>query len=177
MELHQIQVSYLADDDRLLCRTSFQSEEGDLQEIRAWITRRLLANLWIGLIGVLETQVGLDKPDASHASAEIVGMEHEAVIEEMKDNGGFSQPYQDGIESFPLGEEPVLTKAIQFTLNPHQPVRMNFITAQEKGFELLLPPALLHSFCLMLQEGERLAGWGLDLKLPAPTEAPARLLN
>ncbi|TFV91925.1 hypothetical protein E4K72_20075 [Oxalobacteraceae bacterium OM1] len=177
MELHQIQVGYHAEEDRLLLRTSFKTPEGELQEIRAWLTRRMLSLLWGGLIGALETQVALDSPDAAHASADMIVMAHETFVEAMKESGGFGQPYDAGSTTFPLGEAPLLTATVHFSQAAHEPVRMHFVNAQESGFEFSLPLHLLHSFCSMLQDAVKPADWNLELKLPAALSAAGRVMN
>lgn len=111
MDLHQLQLSYQAEDDRILLRVSFKADDGTLQEIRAWLTRRLARNLWLGIIRALQTQVTLNAPLAAHASAEIVGMEHQASVAE--------------IQGSPIGEAPILVSAAHFRMNVNQPLRIN----------------------------------------------------
>jgi hypothetical protein len=166
MHLHQIQVTYHGAEDRLLCRASFRSGEEGLQEVRAWLTRRLVRQLWKDLIDALKTQVALDKPQAAHASAEIIQMEHQAFLEEIKESGNFSVPYAADVETFPLGETPILTSEVKFTLHPDEPIRLNFAAADGTGFELALTLNLLHGFCSMLKEAVRATDWELDLVLP-----------
>lgn len=104
MELHQIQITYQAKEDRILSRASFQAQASGLQEVRAWLTRRLVKILWPGIIDALEKQVTLDKPQAAHASADIVGMEHHACLEEIRGCGSFDNPYHNEVQTYPLGE-------------------------------------------------------------------------
>jgi hypothetical protein len=51
MQIHQLSVSYQAEQDRLLLRVS--STNG--QEMRLWLTRRLMLGLW-PLISRLQTE-------------------------------------------------------------------------------------------------------------------------
>jgi hypothetical protein len=149
-----------------------------LQEIRAWITRRLLAALWHGMVDALKTQVRLDQPGAIHASDAIVGMEHAVFVQEMKESGGFSAQFESGIDELPLGEAPLLLVTVHFSQHARQPIRMNFVATDGTAFELALPPTILHSFCSMLKDAARPAGWGLDLELTtADAPPPSRLLN
>ena len=57
MELHQIQVTYQAEEDRILCRASFKEEDGGLQEVRAWLTRRMVKALWSTLIDAMDKEM------------------------------------------------------------------------------------------------------------------------
>jgi len=102
MDLHQIQITYQAGEDRILCRTSFKAEDGNLQEIRAWLTRRLVRKLWPGIINAMATKITMDKPQAAHASADIVSMEHQACVDGIKGSGNFTNAYQNDIQAYPL---------------------------------------------------------------------------
>lgn len=179
MELHQIQVTYQPEEDRLLCRASFKASDGSLQEVRAWLTRRLIRLLWSGIVNALETQVTLDKPQASHASADIVGMEHHACIEEIKDSGSFQTPYKTDISIYPLGETPILISTVNFTLNPGQPIKINMTPAEGYGFEIAFTQTVLHGFCSLVRDAVRKAEWGMELVMPGstPSMPVTRVLN
>lgn len=177
MELHQLQVIYQAEEDRLLYRASFKTADGDLQEIRAWLTRRLVQRLWPGLIGVLETQVSLDKPQAAHASADIVGMEHHACVEKIKERGSFDAPYITGAYAYPLGEEPILMTTVNFIQHPNQPIRMNMTPQQGRGFEIAFPLPVLHGFCSLLKDAVEKAEWQIQLTMPGAQQRTYQLLN
>src|ERR1035437_1690550 len=146
MDLHQLQVTYHAEEDRILLRTSFKTESGEVQEIRAWLTRRLVGNLWPGIIRALEAQVTLDRPQAAHASAEIVSLEYQASVTEIKAKGNFDTPFETAAEAYPIGKAPLLVTAAQFTVNASQAMRINFTPARGYGFEVTFTPTVLHGF-------------------------------
>jgi hypothetical protein len=178
MELHQIQLTYSAEEDRVLYRASFRAHDGTLQEVRAWLTRRMVKALWSGIVDALETQVTLDRPQAAHASADIVNMEHHACIEEIKGRGNFSSQYEAG-STWPLGETPLLIHTTDFMQNPDQPIRVNMVPAQGSGFEVAFTLAILHGFCSLLKDAVSKADWDMELVMPGaatPLSAP-RILN
>lgn len=180
MHLHQIQVTYQPEEDRILCRASFKDEDGSFQELRAWLTRRMTSAFWAGIVDSLEKQVALDKPQASHASAEIVGMEHHASVEEARNSGGFGRAYQaDEIATFPLGETPILVSTVNFTLHAGQPIRVNMTPSTGNGFEIAFSQPILHSFCSLLRDAVRKAEWGIELTMPgsSPASPGIRILN
>ena len=179
MELHQIQVTYQPVEDRILCRASFRAEDGDLHEIRAWLTRRMIKGLWPAMVEAMEKQVALDNPQAAHASGHVVEMEHHASVEAIRDSGSFSSAYEDDIRGFPLGEEPVLVTTANFNLGPGQPFRMNLSPANGNGFEIAFAQPVLHGFTSLLREAVANADWELDLALPGAILAapPSRALN
>lgn len=176
MELHQIQVIYHADEDRLLCRASFKVEDG-LQEVRAWLTRRLMRNLWPSILQTLETQVVLDKPAIAHAKSDIVGMEHQASVETIRETGNFDVPYEAKITGYPLGETPILVHKVDFTLYANQPIRISFSPAQESGFEVVLTLPALHGFCSLLKDAVKQAEWDMELEMPGLAAPMQRVLN
>jgi len=177
MDLHQIQLTYQPADDRILCRTSFKADDGSLQEVRAWLTRRMTRELWGGLLTVMERQVALDKPHAAHASGDIVGMEHHATIDEMRENGGFDSTFEDGAVGFPLGAEPILVTTVNFAQDSGQPIRMNLLPQDGDGFEIACPPQILHGFCSLLRDAANKGDWDLELELPGSMLTGSGTLN
>jgi len=166
MELHQIQVAYQAAEDRILCRASFRAEDGSLQEVRSWLTRRMVKALWPAMLEAMEQQVGLDNPQAAHASGHVVEMEHYASVAAIRDSGSFNAAYEDDIRGFPIGETPILVTNANFNLAAGQPIRMNLAPADGSGVEFALPQQVLHGFSSLLQEAVKSAEWDLDLALP-----------
>ena len=179
MELHQIQVTYQAEEDRILCRASFKAEDGQLQEVRAWLTRRMIKGLWPTMIEAMERQVALDNPEAAHASGHVVEMEHHANVEAIRDNGNFNAPYQDDVFGFPLGETPLLVTNANINVGAGQPLRMNFSPADGNGFEIAFAQQVLHGFSSLLRDAVKTAEWELDLALPGSGFAApsSRMLN
>jgi len=180
MNVHQLQLTFDTVEDRILFRATFLDESGGLQEIRAWLTRRIVCNLWPGIVRALESQITLDKPQASHAKAEIIGMAHEESIAQFAAAGSFAAPFENAAQRFfPLGEMPLLISGARFTLHANQPLRIDFSPAQGSGFEIAFTPALLHGFCKLLQDAVKAAQWEIELALPgeAGLTPAARVLN
>jgi hypothetical protein len=178
MELHQIQLTYSVEEDRILYRASFRAQGGTLQEVRAWLTRRMVKALWSGIIEALETQVTLDKPQAAHASADIVNMEHQACIEEIKAQGNFGNQYVTG-NTYPLGETPILIHITDFKQNSDQPIRVNMAPAQGQGFEVAYTLPILHGFCSLLKDAVSETDWDMELAMPGSIvpHRGSRMLN
>lgn len=179
MELHQIQMTYQASEDRILCRASFVAEDGDLQEIRAWFTRRMIRALWPTLLEAMERQVALDNPQAAHASSHVVEMEHHASVDAIRESGSFGTAYKEDICGFPLGETPILVTNVNFSLGAGQPVRLSLSPDEGSGFEIAFAQQVLHGFTSLLRDAAAKAEWELDLALPGSAlAAPAsRVLN
>lgn len=179
MDLHQIQLSYLAEEDRLMFRVSFKDGKESLQEIRAWLTRRFVRELWPGVLDAMRTQVALAQPAAAHASAEIVGMGHDASVLEIRKAGGFDTPFEAEAESFPFGEAAILITTAAFEVEADQPVRVSFISMEGGSFEVAFTETMLHGFCTLLQDAIKQSDWDMELVLPGTADDPPgpRLLN
>jgi hypothetical protein len=180
MRLQQIQAGYWRDEDRLLFRISFRDEDGNLQEIRSWMTRHLVKTLWPGIVKAMETQVALDNPNAAHASAEIVTMEHQATVDEIRSRGDFDVPFAPKIDGFPFGEHPILLVSAQISLGANRAPRINFISARNGSFEVGFTSTMLHGLCTVLQDAIKSTEWGVDLRMPGtlePSPEQTRVLN
>lgn len=181
MILHQIQATYQVDDDRILLRVSFAANDGCVQEIRAWLTRRLVKIFWSGIVQALETQVVLDQPHAVHARAEIVSMQHQATVTEIRARGDFDVPFAPDIHSYPFGDQPILLVQAHFSVQAKQTPRINFVSTHNGSFEVAFTAPMLHGLCTLVQDAVKLAEWGFELRLPGiATEQwpdPQRVLN
>lgn len=179
MDLHQINLTYLRDEDRLLCRASFRDTAGELHEVRAWLTRRIVGELWLCIVQALKAQVALDQPQAAHVRQDVVGMEHVGSVARSEQQGNFAQPYEAGAKALPLGAEPLLVTRLTFNLRAGEPMRIDLAPAEGQGFELALTPHALHGFCAVLGKALANSGWGLELVMPGlgTAEDVPRLLN
>ncbi len=180
MDLHQIQVTYQTEEDRILLRVSFRAEDGSLEEIRSWLTRRMIRNLWPGIVKSLDSQVKLNQPQAAHASTEILSMAYQASVTEIKASGNFDIPFEAAADYYPFGEKPILVTSSQFHLHANEPVRISFIDNRQESFEVAFTQTAMHGFCKLLQEAVSNAEWELSLRMPSFAQlelAPRRMLN
>jgi len=180
MDLQQIHAAYHLEEDRLLFRISYRDAEGELQEIRTWITRHLLKTLWAGIITAMEMQVAIDQPNAAHAKAEIVEMQHEASLTNLRAQGGFDQAFNADINKFPFGEHPILLTQAHIKIDTGQGPRIQFVSAGRGHFELCFTSTTLHALCKVLQDAMVNVDWEIELRLPKaslPSAPEQRLLN
>ncbi|MFZ6772164.1 hypothetical protein ACO0LB_05535 [Undibacterium sp. SXout7W] len=181
MDLHQIQISYQDYEDRLLVKFSFAEPNNNdaKQEIKVWFTRRLALMFWPAILEALAKQVSLNKPEAAHASADILQMEHEASLSKVKEAGGFNAHYDTKALSWPMGEAPLLPNNIQFHFSTNQPMTIEFALSNGKGFEVGMAQNVVHSFCKLFQDAVEKADWGFMLEMPGTKQesVPAHLLN
>ncbi|NEX59869.1 hypothetical protein [Noviherbaspirillum galbum] len=175
--MHQLQVAYQAEEDRLVLRVSLKQEDGNLQEVRAWFTRRLVQRLWPAMNDLLQTKVTLESPQAAHAKSEIVSMEREVMLTEMRAAGSFNQPYEEKAVAYPMGEVPMLVHTVNFKADPNQPIELALQDAAGRSIALNLAPALFHAFSELLRDGVKTAEWNLELPVPGTTAPRSTALN
>jgi hypothetical protein len=166
MDLRQLQLTYHWEQDRILFRTSFTGEDGSIQEIRTWLTRRVVKQLWPGIVKALQTKVALEQPQAAHASGEIVGMAHQASVSETAARGNFASAFENGATVYPMGKQPLLVTDTQCTANAGQPLHIRFKAPRGATLELAFSSSVLHAFCKLLQDAARVAAWDIALSLP-----------
>ena len=78
MHLEQLNLRYLADEDRILLRIGFSSHEADVakQEIQLFFTRRILQKMWPVLMNSITSHLRINRPEAAFASSDLVNMQH-----------------------------------------------------------------------------------------------------
>jgi hypothetical protein len=99
MNIHQIQMTYHQQQDRIVMRLS----TSDRAEFRFWLTRRFVKRFWELLRKMLEQDESIQEL-GDEARRAVVGMQHETFV----DQGDFSKGFDDRSRRLPLGREPVL---------------------------------------------------------------------
>ncbi|MBL8449273.1 MAG: hypothetical protein JNM32_05040 [Dechloromonas sp.] len=147
MQIKQIQVAADPVQDRLLLRIGTNTQE----EVRVFVTRRLLRDLWPRLMNVLAGH--LDRPAPTSGGAP---------------TGAFGDPYRLDNPSLPLGAQPLLPGEAK--VEPHGPGRclLTLKEPRERSFSLALDADLLHALCAMLRAGAENAQWDLELPYGEP---------
>jgi hypothetical protein len=161
MQIRQLQVAHDAVQDRLVLRIATQSRE----EIRIFLTRRFLRELWPGLAGPLAA------PAAARTERPAEG-----------GNATFSEPFAEDNPTYPLGSAPLL--ASEATIDPlaEGGCKLTLREGRERSINLNLTPDLLQALCSMLRAATDKAGWDLALSYdpvaaPAPELAKKTLLH
>jgi hypothetical protein len=183
MNIHQVSVSYVQEQDRMLLRIN--SKDG--HELRAWLTRRLT----IGLLPVLNRTAAeqikkVAAPALPAASLDeqrqqlVVAFEKEAALRQ----GDFATPYsppQTPPAAQPLGAEPLLLTEIKITLLDQGQLQLQLFEKfagkdSPRSMQLMMDPQLTNGLLQLLHQGLQLSHW-LDtppvLAAPAGLAAPA----
>ena len=158
-KLHQFQMAFVAEQDRMLLRVSTR----DKAELRLWMTRRVVRLLWGALLKIIEAGPEKNTPIETNKREAILQFEHQSAVEQ----ADFKTPFQEAADSYPLGEEGVLVASKQISRKPNGAYILKLSPKQGKGVTINLDDKLMHSFMEMLIDSSKRAEWDLELRLPA----------
>lgn len=181
MNIHQVSVSYVQEQDRLLIRIN--GKEGG--ELRAWLTRRLA----LALLPVLNQTTGEQIKKVAAATLAtatpalslddqrrqlVAGFETEAALR----TGDFETPYQSrqGPPGDPvLDAEPLLLTEVKVTLLGTGQLRLQLLeklpgVAAVRNFQLMMDPQLSNGLLHLLHQSLTSSQW-LHLPVLAPADA------
>ncbi len=174
MQIHQLSVSYVDRQDRLLLRVNTQTA----QEFRFWLTRRMALRLLPAIgqsLGRLEAQTpGVLAPDKGSRQI-LTDLKREAFLEK----ADFQTPFAEQAAELPLGKEPMLVTDVQLTL---QAAGGMLMVLQDKGgtsdpgtkqCQLQLQASLVHGLTHLMRQAIDTAQWGTGPEAPAQAEPAA----
>ena len=142
--LHQINVTYVPTEDRLLMRVT--TREGD--EYRIWLTRRYCTLL----TGILRNQMERFGGEPSLASSQETRQLFKA--------GAMDKSFDTEQGShYPLGESGILAFRLNTGVNEQNDLSVQILPEQGQGVTLNLNKALLYLFHNVLTQGITQAEW------------------
>lgn len=161
--LDQIQLSFVAGEDRLLLRVSTTSGE----EFRCWLTRRFVKALRPALDQALAAGPRIRaQPDPAVREA-LLRFEQEKAVA----SSNFDTPFRETERAMPLGAQPVVLTRGQVRPRPDGGVLLALAPEQGEGLDLALAPELLQSFLALLERTLGASDW--DLARSAAAAMPA----
>ena len=164
MELNTLQFFYDDAQDRLLLRIAV-IDNGAAHELRAWLTRRFVPQLWSAMQQALVTRVSLARPDAVHASTELIDMARQSAIRTLTSHGAFGTGFRTDLPPHAECASAFLVAEAKFHVAAEGPIRINFLPAEGSGFELTLDDTEFHGFFSLLQQTVPVTGWDQPLTL------------
>ena len=174
MNIHQLSVTYLAQQDRILLRINTTASE----EMRLFLTRRLMLGLW-PLLSRLLTEHLLKLEAAGSAlhtaDEELRRMLTEFRKEEFLQHADFDTPYQDK-PSLPLGEEPLLVTDVDALPLPSGRLRLSFNERPAEGgdkprsFQMEMEPKLMQGLMHLLEQALAHSQWRESFAAPVALE-------
>ena len=164
MQIHQMSVTYLPEQDRILMRIN--TVEGE--ETRLWLTRRLMVGLW-PLLSKLLTEHLLKLESAvaslSGANAELKKMLADFRKEEFLQHADFDTPYKEGEHRLPLGEEPLLVTDVEAKPVANGPLRLIFNEqppqgdAKPRSYEMEMQAKIMQGLMHLLDQALLQSQW------------------
>lgn len=157
MQVRQLQVAHDSVQDRLVLRIGTQANE----EIRVFITRRFLRELWPHLAATLSGTAAPAKPAS--------------VPAEGAPAATFAEPFREDNPTYPLGSNPLLAAEATLEAAGEGLWRLILREMRERGVTLNLNGELLQALCSMLRATAGQAAWDLTLDYAgaAPASTPA----
>ena len=163
MKIHQLSVNYLAEQDRIFVRINTSASE----EVRLWLTRRLMMGLW-PLLSKLLTQ-HLLKLAAAGSSLEAADEGLKKMLadfrkEQFLQEADFDTPFEDGETALPLGPDPVLVTDVDATPLANGRLRLSFNERLPNGkdarnFNMELDPRLMQGLMHLLEQALVKSQW------------------
>jgi hypothetical protein len=177
MQIHQLSVTYLAEQDRILVRIKSPSAD----EVRIWLTRRLMLGLWPLLTKLLTGHL-LKLEDAA-PSLDAVDDSLKKMLadfrkEEFLRQADFDTPFDERQARLPLGVEPLLVTDVDATPLADGRLRLAFNerlpqVEEPRSFQIDLQPDLMQGLMHLLEQSLARAQWSEPFTTPLPTESGA----
>lgn len=173
MNIHQLSVRYQSDHDRILVQINTLANE----EVRVWLTRRLVLN-FLPHLNRLVIQVEA----ATLQLASQDDMSRKTVAEFKKQESitqaDFKTPFNPQASAYPIGPEPMLVTTIHLAPDGKGALRIGFeekITDQPgpRGFHMTMASTLLHGFTHLLDSAIKASEWGIAEAQKQGTDAEA----
>ena len=172
MNIHQVNVSYVVEQDRLLIRINSQGGE----EFRIWLTRRFGLQLMPALEHSSQEQLCAQLPaldPAAPQDKQRQQMVRNFQAEAAAYQGDYQTPFRDQPSALPLGEEPLLVTEIK--LSPLREGKLETalfekLPHRQREMQLVMDVTLTQGLLQLLHQAIKGSGWlqGAELKpLPA----------
>jgi hypothetical protein len=177
MKIHQLSVTYLAEQDRILVRVNTAAAE----EMRLWLTRRLMLGLWPLLSKLLTKH--LLKLEAAGTSLDTADEDLKKMLadfrkDEFLRHADFDTPYKENQAVLPLGEDPLLVTDVDASPLPNGRLRLSFNerppeTDKPRSFNMEMEPKLMQGLMHLLEQALARSQWREPFGAPVAVEDSA----
>lgn len=171
MNIHQMQISYSSQEDRLIMGINSKNNE----EMRLFLTRRIVVSFWNILKQTIDHSLTRqpvlnDKPQPTPVKSS-TKLEKQSAHQKMQqqiqhqniiNNSDYDTPFTAG-NKFPIGETPILVEKITINAYENDNITLIFTNAAKKEVNLSLNLQLLHNISDLLIKVMPNTGWGIEL--------------
>jgi len=161
--IRQLSVNYVPEQDRLLLRVNTAASE----EMRLWLTRRLMVGLWPLLNQLLTEQLlQLEAAGSSLESAddELKKMLTDYRKEQFLRESDFDTPYEGKPAALPLGPEPLLVTDVDASPLDSGGLHLHFHERRpkrkERNFEMRAEHKLMQGLMHLIKQALDRSQWG-----------------
>jgi hypothetical protein len=184
MDIHQLNLSYLPEHDRLLLRVS--TKQGD--ELAVWLTRKVTLAIWPALQGCAQSHAARSYAGKSNVSDPILRKElAEFSSAKHLQTADFNTPYVpiSPVAKVPnyspqrtatLQGTPLLPIEIKLEAKPNGHTQLELKEAQ-RNVSMLLDEQLLHAIMQLIEQTVVQADWGVNLVKNSDTVTTNPVLN
>lgn len=173
MDIRQVSVTYQQEQDRVLVRINTAQAE----ELRLWLTRRLVSGLWPALNRAVAqaselaaAAEGRPAPHDTAARRALSAFERDSALSQ----ANFAAPYEAAQPAaLPLGTTPLLVSEVRITPQASGALQIGFQeklpdAATPRGFQIELTGTLMHGFTHLLEQAIVAAEWRVPMLGDAP---------
>jgi hypothetical protein len=164
MNIHQLQITYSAPEDRLILRINNKEEE----EMRLFLTRKIVASFWDILAQSINhsnsQQPTLDdiKKPVVKATPEVQEMQQQMTHQDIINQSDYETPFSDG-NKFPLGEPPILVEKITINVFENKMTTLIFSSGNRQDINLNLNQQSLHNLFDLITKVIPSTDWNIGL--------------
>jgi len=155
--LHQMTMTYVAEQDRLMFRVSTTDDI----EYQMWFTRRFVGVLWGALRQTMERNPDLRDDMTRDVKDAILGMEHQEAVQQ----ADFTQEHKKDNTNLTSNTGPLLVVGGAVTPGEGELTGIKFSTKDGTEVRFNLNKQLLHAFCHLMVSTAVRAEWSLDLTM------------
>lgn len=154
--LHQLTMSYVPEQDRILFRLSTQ----DKTEYRMWLTRRFVSVLWGALGQTFSKRPELAEIIDHEVKDAVLGMKHQEAVQQTD----FETPVVEDNADITSNTGPLLITGGK--VHPGEKVTgISFHSSDGADIRFNLNEQLMHAFCHLIVTTTTKADWRLDLSV------------
>ncbi|MDX1668574.1 MAG: hypothetical protein R3194_04095 [Limnobacter sp.] len=168
MQIRQLQLAYAPEQDRILMRINSSAN----QEVRCWLTRRMVILLLPNIEKVMQNLLASDRPLNDVGRKALLDMNREVSLY----TANYQTPFQEDIKDIPLGTDPLLISQVELKPASEQASKdliLKLATKEGKGFEMRMAEQLQHGFVDLLIKTCEQAKWDLKYRgAPSIIERP-----
>ncbi|BBB22981.1 conserved hypothetical protein [Abyssogena phaseoliformis symbiont OG214] len=160
MQIHQLQMSYSPEEDRIILRVGSTTDE----EICLFLTRRLVNDFWTILVPAMkQSEPMLNDMQKTSEIPEVKKIKQEIQHQQIIEKSDYITPFNKGKES-PVGQTPMLTTKISINTNDSNMTLFVFSSADGKNINLNLNQELVHNLYELIAKVLPSTNWGLVLE-------------